>query len=232
MTDEQRRYLDAFIRINQFGIDDGSLFPPMGTTTFTHIGTVIDGAQATGGDQMSSIGDFGEQFLLKGLKREEMRAYVADTSRTAKSMRYAFPGIEEQFAMPVDRSDAGMLNTARAFVTNGTPLQADFTAFGLDSKWFIFMGAAADAFEATFGPSASAQADRAETTADMQDWLVQGMRDRRILDGIAKNIFANNPGKLAAWRQASHIERPPKKQPTPTPPTPPTPPDPADDPTP
>lgn len=37
------------------------------------------------------------------------------------------------------------------------------------------------------------------------------------LDGIVKNRYANNPGKLAAWISASHVEKAPS---TPTPPTP------------
>ncbi len=38
----------------------------------------------------------------------------------------------------------------------------------------------------------------------------------RILDGIVRNAYANDPGKLAAWISASHVEKAPKKQ-TPTP---------------
>jgi hypothetical protein len=226
MTDEQRRVLDAFIRINQFGIDEGASFPPIGVTTFAELGVIIDNVQASGTEQMSAVGDSGEQFELKGIKREVLRNYVSVTSRTAKSMRYAFPGIEEQFKMPRNRTDADILASGRAFVVNGNPIKSDFEAYGLSGSWFGDMSTAADEFEATFGPAAAAQADRAEATAEIQDWVVQGMRLRRILDGIAKNIFANNPGKLAAWLQASHIERPPKSKTPPAPPVPPEPPTP------
>jgi len=36
----------------------------------------------------------------------------------------------------------------------------------------------------------------------------------RILDGIVRNKYANDPGKLAAWLSASHVE---KKKETPKP---------------
>jgi hypothetical protein len=39
----------------------------------------------------------------------------------------------------------------------------------------------------------------------------------RILDGIVQNKYANNPGKLAAWLSASHVEKAPKKKDPPTP---------------
>lgn len=35
-------------------------------------------------------------------------------------------------------------------------------------------------------------------------------------DAIIRNIYATNPGKLAAWISASHVEKAPKKQ-APTP---------------
>jgi len=38
-----------------------------------------------------------------------------------------------------------------------------------------------------------------------------------ILDGIVRNVYANNPGKLAACLSASHVEKAPKKKTTPTP---------------
>ena len=38
------------------------------------------------------------------------------------------------------------------------------------------------------------------------------MRLRRILIGIAKIKYQNNPGKRAAWEQATHIESAPHKK--------------------
>ena len=35
------------------------------------------------------------------------------------------------------------------------------------------------------------------------------MSDRRILDGIMRNIYRSDPGKLAAWKAAIHVERDP-----------------------
>ena len=102
-------------------------------------------------------------------------------------------------------------------------MKADFVDFGLSGNWFDDMKAAADAFELSLGTTATARANSAGATAELHDWVVQGMRARRILDGIVKNVFANDVAKLAAWLQASHIELRPKKAKPVTPPTPPTP---------
>lgn len=68
---------------------------------------------------------------------------------------------------------------------------------------------AADAFEASFSSTAAA-------TADASAKVREGMVIVRILDGIVKNKYANDPGKLAAWLSASHVEKAPKKK-APTP---------------
>lgn len=53
-------------------------------------------------------------------------------------------------------------------------------------------------------------------TAEIGESVRRGMIARRILDGIVRNVYKNDPSKLAAWSSASHIEKGPmKKEPTP-----------------
>jgi hypothetical protein len=40
---------------------------------------------------------------------------------------------------------------------------------------------------------------------------------KRILDGVVKNKYRSNVGKLAAWLSASHIEKAPAAPKLPTP---------------
>lgn len=35
----------------------------------------------------------------------------------------------------------------------------------------------------------------------------KGMAALRICDAVIRNIYANDPGKLAAWLSASHVEK-------------------------
>ena len=56
-----------------------------------------------------------------------------------------------------------------------------------------------------------------EATAEIGEAIRRGMVARRILDGVVRNVYKNDVGKLAAWTSASHIEIPPKKTETPTP---------------
>jgi|GEM_PF-1481838 len=60
--------------------------------------------------------------------------------------------------------------------------------------------------------TASATAEHIAATADEAAKVREGMVIVRVLDGIVKNRYANDPGKLAAWISASHVEKAPKKK--------------------
>ncbi len=107
-------------------------------------------------------------------------------------------------------------SSAGAFHTELLPYDADFVAYGLSATFRADLNATADAFEASFSNTASATAEHVEATADTAAKVRQGMVIVRVLDGIVKNRYANDPGKLAAWISASHVEKAPKKR-TPTP---------------
>lgn len=166
--------------------------------------------------QQSGFGEAAQQFEVKDTCRENLRDEMSAISRTAKSMEYAFDGIGDKFKFQRNMSDASMLAKARAFHSESLTYNADFIAYGLPATFRADLDAAADAFEASFSNTASATAEHVAATADEASKVRQGMIKVRILDGIVKNRYANDPGKLAAWISASHVEKAPKKK-APTP---------------
>ena len=142
---------------------------------------------------------------------------MSDISRTAKSMEYAFDGISDKFLFRRNLADADMLAKARAFFDESLVYNADFIAYGLAATFRADLNAAADAFEASFTAVDSATAEHIAARADIEAKIRDGMVTVRILDGIVRNVYANNPGKLAAWIAAQHVEKAPKKKATPPP---------------
>jgi hypothetical protein len=71
----------------------------------------------------------------------------------------------------------------------------------------------------TFASAASATADQIAATAETAAFIREGMIAKRVLDGIVRNRYADDPGKLAAWLSASHVEKAPKSPPPATPPS-------------
>ncbi len=108
---------------------------------------------------------------------------------------------------------------ARAFLTESLAYNADFIAYGLNANFRLALDEEANAFEASFAAAATAKAEQVAAT------IREGMIDVRVLDPVVRNKYADNPGKLAAWVSASHVQAVPS-----TPENPPPPPDPDPDP--
>lgn len=219
MNDSDRRRYECFLRIKQFGIDNTADFAaiPIAVTNFAAITTEIDFLDEQGADQQAGIGEARGATEVKGTAREDLREEMSDIARTARSMEYEFDGIADIFRMPRNLSDQNLLATGRAFATEGAKKEEDFIAYGMPATFLTDLTAAADAFEASFGPQGSAIDDHVEATAEIGESIQRGMVARRILDGVARNVYRHDTGKTAAWTSASHIERPPKSKEPPTP---------------
>ena len=63
----------------------------------------------------------------------------------------------------------------------------------------------------------TAVSERAAATAELGANIRSAMISHRIVVAVMKIKYANNPGKLAAWLSASHIEKAPKRTPPPMP---------------
>lgn len=219
MNDDNRRRYEMQVRVVQFGTDNAGDFSGIATTNFGELGTLVNDIESTSAAQQSGFGEAAQQFEVKDTARENLRDEMSAISRTAKSMEYAFDGISDKFKFQRNMPDASMLAKARAFETEANPYKSDFEAYGLPAGFIADLTAAADAFEASFSNTASATAEHVAATADEAAKVRSGMIIVRVLDGIVKNRYANDPGKLAAWISASHVEKAPKKK-GPTPPNP------------
>lgn len=213
---ERRRY-DMFIRVAQFGADNTADFPAgsVGAAQFGEVTAVIDRLQELLGDQSEGFSDARFEFNNKDTARENLREEISDINRTARSMVYAIPGIDEIFRMPRNTSDANLLAVGRAFHENSAVYEAQFVEFGLPATFRQELQDAINDFESALGTPGTAIDEQVAATAQIGEAIRRGMIARRILEGVVKNKYRSNVGKLAAWLSASHIERAPKKEKTP-----------------
>jgi hypothetical protein len=220
MNDRDRRRYEAFVRVNQFGIDNAGDFTGIATTKFNELGMKLADAEIAASGQQSGFGEAAQQFEIKDTARENLRDDMSTISRTAKSMEYAIDGISDKFAFQRNMPDVEMLAKARAFVDDIVTYKVDFIAYGMPATFDVALNTAANAFEATFAPVDSATAEHIAGTAATGALIREGMVIIRILDGIAKNVYATNAGQFAAWSAAAHVQRDPKPKPPHLPPTP------------
>lgn len=220
MNDNDRRRYEMLVKANQFGIDNSADFPlsTIAPAKFAQLTTKVNAAESKSASQQAGFSEAAQQFEVKDTRRENLRDQMSAISRTSKSMEYVFDGIADKFKFQRNLTDEALLAKARAFIIEGASYDANFVSYGMPATFVADLTAAADAFEQSFGETASASAEHIAATADVSADIREGMVIVRTLDGVVKNIYANNPGKLAAWASASHVEKPPKaKEPPPTP---------------
>ena len=221
MNDNDRRRWEKLVRVNQFGIDNAADFPSgIGHIKFGIVNDLVSDAQAASAAQAAGTGELAEVIVTKDSARETLREQMAAIARTARSMDYEFPGIADEFRFKANLADADFLAKGRAFYTASADNEGDFVAFGLPVDFRTSLNTACEDFESALNSSASSKAGKIAATATIIATIREGMIAARILDAVVRNKYANNPGNLAAWAAASHVEKPPKKKTTPTPPTP------------
>ena len=201
-----------FVRVNKFGVDNAADFPDPGVARnlFDKLISITNEAQEQSTDQQAGFGEAAQQFEIKNTYREDLRETMSQITRTARSMEYVFDGIWNKFKWNRSSNDENLLAKARAFVIEATPYEADFIEYGMPAAFVANLTALADDFEQSFTDTAGATAEHVAATAASAAKISGGMDVVRQLTGIVKNVYHNNPGKLAAWVSASHVEKPPK----------------------
>jgi hypothetical protein len=132
--------------------------------------------------------------------------------------------VEEKFPYPSRDSDEQLLQMADVYATNALPLKAQFIAHELPVDFLDNLAANKAALQSAIAGRLNAVGNHIAAREEMDDALADGVANVRRLTGLMKVKYANNPGKLAEWMAASHIERPPTRakpaEPSPSPPLP------------
>jgi len=139
-------------------------------------------------------------------------------------------GMDGLFPRPALNNDENLLQAAASYATNALPLKAQFIAHELPPDFLEQLAEDKTAFEAAISEQKNAVGDRISARRELEDALDRRVQAVRKFNGLVRVRYAHNPGQLAEWTAASHIERAPRgertPQPSPTPPPPPVPPTP------
>lgn len=215
-----RRRRDTFIRMKAYRQENPGDFSAgsVETAQMDENDAVVALLEEYAANQIGSFGEARFEFHSKGIARENVREKLSEMSGLSDSMSYEFPGIDLLFNIPKHLSDAAMLALANTFHTKAGDYTDDFIRYGLAATFLTDLQAAITAFEASLTPPEMAVESQVEATAQLGETVRRGMIARRILMGVMKIKYKNDPAKYQAWLSASHIEKD-----APSPPTPPTP---------
>jgi len=213
-----RLKFEMFERVDRFGRDYSA--PIASHTHVVGLFTAVAGAATDMGGkaaaQVSEAGSARGTTETKSSARNHLQEHVERLNRIARATSISMPGVLDQFRMPSSDSDQALLAAARAFAIAAVPLQAEFIKRGLPTTFPADLQQAIDAFAATIDERNSSLESQVAATADLEEPLEAGMKAVRELRLIIPEIFHDDPGALAAWATANHVERhSPRKQPKP-----------------
>jgi len=225
MKDTERRRLEMFIRVREFGSAHAAQFPPSSFAgeQLDILDNAINALETHASAQSSGMGTVRESASSKAAARDELMRDLEAISRTARAMADTMPGLEDKFRIPHNQSDQTVLAVARAAATDALPLKAEFIRRGMPADFLEDLQADIEEMEEAIQRKAQGAGSQVAATAGIDTQIERGMNAVRQLDPIMRNTFASDPATLAAWVSASHVERPPRrnKQSSPTPPAPP-----------
>ncbi|MET0751906.1 MAG: hypothetical protein ABWZ66_00970 [Pyrinomonadaceae bacterium] len=203
-----RRRRDTFIGIKAFGQDNAGDYPAgsIEVEQFAEMDDVIAGIEQFAARQTSGFGDARFTFNSKGINRELLRGAMTDISDIAGALAYKIPGIDLIFHIPKNLSDAAMLALGKTFYDKSAEYEIELKR-ALDKDFRAGLLAKAEAFEQSLTAPETAIGTQVEATAKLDELVRRGMVARRILSGVLKVRYKNNPAKWRAWLTASHIDK-------------------------
>lgn len=215
MTKKERVRFNMFARVVQFLSDNSGDFAAGGVVRvqLAVLSAVIAAIETLTGKQTGGMNEARFSFKSKDTARENLREMLLDIVETARSMVYSYPGIELKFQLPGNLSDVNMLAAARAFLPEATAMKSAFVAYEMENTFTTDLQTLIDEFEASLNAPGTATDTHIAATAEIGAEIRKGMVAVRMMDAAVRNKYRANPGKLAAWASASHIEREPQTPP-------------------
>ena len=209
MKDTERRRLEMFIRVREFGVPRSAQFPSTSFAgeQFTILDDVINALETHTSAQESGKGAVREGTSSAAAALDEVMRDLEALNRTARAMAMTTPGLANKFRVPHNQSNQAVLAVARAQLTDAQPLKAEFIKRGMPADFLEDLQADIEEMEQSIARKAQGAETRTAATEGIDDEIDQGMKAARELDPIMRNTFANDPATLAAWLGASHVER-------------------------
>ena len=213
MEDRVRREYEMFQRVLLFMDENKTDFTaiPAVAAQIIILQTETQKIGDLGAEKVSATSGAKDTTIYKGDLRDALRDALQNISDMWRPMAKDHEKAENKFRMPRG-SDQLLIDTAGSFIEDATPIKADFIARGMPSNFITDLTAKRDAFETVDNESEAARLERIGVNAQFSDPCKNCRAAVDDVDPIVKMVYRTNPGKLAEWLSACHIERAPKKK--------------------
>lgn len=205
MTEREENIQNMFIATEQFDRENAADYADLddAAANFQIVRGVIATLENYTADQRS--GGAGRAVEQKSVLRAAIRRKLVRYARTARALNINDPGFRRLFSVPNENNDQTLLAAAREFLTEARRFEADFERRGIAKSLANQLETDITAMEAAMSAKASGEMETVGATAGIDAEIERGMTAEKILDSIMRNVYYDNPVKLAAWHTARHI---------------------------
>lgn len=210
MDDLERTLTETLQRVNLFGIENAAAVANISkaVSNFALIQTAVSELEARGILRSSAIGSVFDASARRALKRHTFSSLLTKIAGTARDIARNDETFVNSFRTPQrNRSDLNWLETGRAFAVDLPAVQSKFTDYGYKETFIDELITETDEFETVINAQDSSKRQRIDSNASIDSIIGDALKALRTLKVIVPNIFSGNPGKLADWASASHVEK-------------------------
>lgn len=227
MTNVETHETDTFQRVKKFAADHADDFPAtsVGGKQFAIVTAAVPQAQSQAAGQLSGKGDRGKATKTKAQIHPDLHDQLKAISESAHTLAdLGTTGLDAKFRMPRSGGHGALLNAARQFLKDATPMKDQFLSVNLAADFLDTLTQTISDFDSATDDQTGGLEGQAISTAGLANTNAAARKALRALNTIVNNTYKTNPAVRAEWVIASHIESGKAHHATPPTPTPPAPP--------
>lgn len=160
-----------------------------------------------------------ERLMHVGEKQDDMdelMQFMTLMDNASTVLADEFPGIENMFGLPRNRSERSILMAARAQYDLSEPYETAMKDFDLEPNFRAEMLTLINRIEVANAAADASGGKSVGSTGGLKAAIARLTKNSKKLDAINRNKFRGNPVKLAEWLTAAHLERDPQRKDNPS----------------
>lgn len=142
---------------------------------------------------------------------EELEDFLKLLDLAADALADDFPGIENLFGVPRNRSQQSILAAARAQYELSGQYEAAMIENELPETFRAEMNRLIEQIEQANESADTADERRTGSTAGLRAAMSRLAANSKKLNAVCRIKYRGNPQKMGEWERANHLERPPQK---------------------
>jgi hypothetical protein len=209
MSDRARNILNTGNKMLFFGRANQDLATrlPLSAIEFTTLESLVGQLEAAGVSRFSARSAGKSETRTKAAIYDSLDARARAIAGTALILKKKIPNFDNRFTLERDRlSYTDLIQRTKAMYADSEANEQAFTDYGLDETFRADLKADYTALESGTQRQADAKTESVGDTAQIDDVCDQILDVRDTLNRMLKNVYRNNPEKLAEWKSAAHIE--------------------------